>query len=310
MRFISRSGCVSIVWTAFVAILLVSFSAIGGDVVAAPPTVSPADVPGWFTPLVPARLLDTRQGEATVDGAGRPGAPVGPGGTLDLAVLGRGGVPAVGVAAVVINITATNPTASSFVTVWPTGAARPLASNLNVVAGQTVPNLVVAKVGLGGRISLFNHSGSLDLIADIAGYVPLTDGFESLVPARLLDTRPQETTIDGGGLPGQPIAAEGQLDVTVLNRGGVPSSGVDAVVLNVTATNPTDASFLTVWPRGQARPLASNLNTTRGQTVPNLVVAKVGTGGQVSFFNKVGSVDVIADVAGYFPTGEIGRAHV
>ena len=80
----------------------------------------------------------------------------------------------------------------------------------------------------------------------------------------------------------------------------MPASGVSAVVLNVTVTQPTASSFLTAWPAGAARPLASNLNFVPGQTVPNLVVVKAGAGGVVDLFNSTGSTHVVADVAGWF----------
>ena len=80
----------------------------------------------------------------------------------------------------------------------------------------------------------------------------------------------------------------------------MPATGVSAVVLNVTVTDPTAMSYLTLWPTGQARPLASNLNYNPGQTVPNLVVVKVGDGGKVSLFNNLGSANVVADVAGWY----------
>ena len=70
----------------------------------------------------------------------------------------------------VLNLTATEPTAESFVTAWPDGQARPLASNLNVLAGKTAPNLVVVKVGTGGKVDLYNNAGSTHLVADVAGW--------------------------------------------------------------------------------------------------------------------------------------------
>ncbi len=73
--------------------------------------------------------------------------------------------------------------------------------------------------------------------------------------------------------------------------------------MNVTVTEPSAASFLTAWPAGQALPLAANLNYVAGQTVPNLVVAKVGAGGKVSLYNAAGSTHVVADVVGWY-TGE------
>ena len=216
------------------------------------------DVAGWygaegsrFTPVAPSRILDTRTG------VGAPAATVGPASTISLQVTGRAGVPAAGVSAVVLNVTVTQPTATSFLTAWPAGAARPLASNLNDVAGQTVPNLVIVKVGEGGQVNLYNHAGTAHLIADVAGW--FGDGAEStftaLAPARILDTRTATK-------PG----AASTLELQVTGRGGVPATGVSAVVLNVTVTEPTATSFLTAWPAGSARPLASNLNYVAGLT--------------------------------------------
>ena len=89
---------------------------------------------------------------------------------MGLRVTGQGGVPKSGVTAVAVNVTVTDPTAVSFLTVYPSGGSRPLASNLNYVAGQTVPNLVIVKVGADGFITLYNHSGAVHVIVDVAGW--------------------------------------------------------------------------------------------------------------------------------------------
>jgi len=121
--------------------------------------------PGSFASLAPTRLLDTRIG------LGAPQAAVQPGATLRLQVAGRGGAPASGAGAVVLNVTVTQPGQGGYLTVYAGGAARPTASNLNFVAGQTVPNLVVAPIGGDGTVALFNGSAStVQLIADAAGY--------------------------------------------------------------------------------------------------------------------------------------------
>jgi len=72
-------------------------------------------------------------------------------------------------AAVVLNVTVTDPQASGFVTVYPCGSERPNASSLNYVAGATVANAVVVKVGDGGQVCLFSQAAT-DLIADVNGY--------------------------------------------------------------------------------------------------------------------------------------------
>lgn len=269
-----------------------------------------ADVQGYFlgnatgstyVPLVPARVLDTR------DGTGGISSPVGPGGTVQLTVVGAGGVPAEGGTAVVLNVTATNVSgAESYLTVWPTGETRPVASNLNFIAGQTVPNLVIATVGDNGQVSIYNNVGNVDVVADTQGYfaapvsgdTPLPGArYISSAPARILDSR------DGTGVPGGHTGQLGQfgtLDLQVTGAGGVPANA-KAVVLNVTAADsPGPDSFLTVYPTGAQRPLASNLNFVAGQTVPNLVIARIGVGGKVTIYNNLGSTVVIADVQGWF----------
>jgi hypothetical protein len=255
--------------------------------------------PGGFTSVAPFRLLDTRSG------LGVPTTtPVAAGGTVALQVLARGGVPASGVSAVVLNVTVAEPTGSGFVTVYGDGTTRPTASNLNYVKGRAVPNLVIAPVGANGKVALFNGSpGTVHLVADVSGYFvsgdPTVPGaFVSLAPSRLLDTR------SGLGAPTGAVAAGGTVALQVLNRGGVPASGVSAVVLNVTVAEPTSSGFVTAYGDGTTRPTASNLNYVKAQVVPNLVIAPVGANGKVALFNgSPGTTQLIADVSGYFLSG-------
>ena len=72
------------------------------------------------------------------------------------------------------------------------------------------------------------------------------------------------------------------------------------MVLHVTATNTTRQGFITAWPSGSNRPLASNLNFVPGQDVATLVIVKVGDNGKVAIYNSAGSSDLIADVVGWF----------
>ncbi len=143
---------------------------------------------GSYVGLTPARLLDTRPA-ATVDGRFRALGALGADAATDVTVLGRGGVPATGVGSVVLNVTAIDPTEESYLTVWPKGGARPTASNLNYVAGQTFPNMVIVPVGADGGISLFNAAGRVHLAVDVLGYFPGTSSFVGLTPRRLMDTR-------------------------------------------------------------------------------------------------------------------------
>jgi hypothetical protein len=224
-------------------------------------------------------------------------------GVIEVPVVDLRGIPEHGVGAVAVNVTATEATESSYLTVWPTGAPRPHASNLNVVAGQTVANLVIVPVGAGGKVSIFNAAGSLDVIVDTLGWFPNGPAYAGLTPARLLDTRVDGTTVDGGSSGDGPTRGGATVVLPVAGRGGVPPSGAGAAVLNVTVTEPSAASYLTVWPTGEARPLASNLTVEPARTVANLVIARLGDDGSVSLFNAAGTTHVVVDVMGWFPTG-------
>ncbi len=88
----------------------------------------------------------------------------------------------------------------------------------------------------------------------------------------------------------------------VAGRAGLPETGVGAVAVNITTVNQTQASFLTVFPTGQPRPTTSVLNPTPGLIASNFVIAKVGPTGEISIYNNQGSLDVIVDIAGWFPS--------
>ena len=252
------------------------------------------DVQGWFgsaiadagaryTSVAPSRILDTRST-----------TPISPGGTRSLAVAGQGGVPATGATAVVLNVTVTDPTAGGWLTVSPTGVARPLASNINFAPGQTVANKVIARLGAGGSVDIYNFVGNTQVVVDVEGWFGVAGGpegvpYHPLVPARVADTR------SAGA-----VGPNGTLSLVVTGPGGVPGAGVTAVLLNVTVTEPSAGGWLTVFPAGTTRPLASSINFAPGQTIANAVVAKVGAGGQINIYNFGGNTHVIVDVQGWF----------
>ena len=258
-----------------------------------------ADVNGYmpagsrYVPVVPERLLETRPTGQTGYTGGKPNADS----TVSLQVTGIGTtqVPA-NAKAVVLNVTATGAEAAGFVTVWPCGAPRPTASNLNIAAGATAPNLVISKIGDGGKVCLYTQA-SLDLIADVNGYLPTDSSYTPVVPERLLETRPAGQAGYTGGKPG----ADSTIELTVIGVGTtqVPA-GTGAVVLNVTGVAPDTDGYVTVWPCGSPRPTASNLNLATGGIVPNLVMTKVGTGGKVCIYTQA-PAHLVADINGFWP---------
>jgi hypothetical protein len=258
------------------------------------------------------RILDTRYAPFPV-GWSSP-ARLGPGGTLDVQVADGIRVPS-DATAVVINVAVTNTTANGgYLSVYPTGNPTPTASSLNWSAGQTVPNLVEVQVGSGGQVRAFNGLGQADVIFDLEGWVSpqtvntVTDGvFHPLVPYRIMDTRSSPLPV--GQTAAVQVQAGQTINLQVAGRAdapnGVPANGAEAVVLNITVTNPRGPSYLTVFPAGQSRPNTANLNFSGGQTVPNRVMVPLGTSGQVSVYNGWNATDIVVDVNGYFtdPSG-------
>jgi hypothetical protein len=254
-----------------------------------------------LVPVGPARLADTRPAPEgkTIDGLVEGVGAVAAGGVLQVPVLGRGGLPTAGVGAVMLNVTAVEPVGPGFLTVFPCGADRPLAANVNYVAGQVVPNAVLAKVGDAGSVCVYSLVAA-HVVVDVDGWAASGSAMTSIQPARLADTR---QTIDSRTIDGQVqgfgrIGAGAVLTLPVLGRGGIPSSGVEAVVLNVTAVDPTKPGFLTVYPCGSDRPLAANVNYVAHQVVPNAVFAEVGAGGAVCIYT-LAATHLVVDVAAW-----------
>jgi Tol biopolymer transport system component len=257
-----------------------------------------------FTGIQPNRILDTRGDN--VPAPWPSGQPFVGGnaffGQMDLPVAGIGDVPPEA-RAVVLNVTSTEATtANGYVTVAPAGNLNTGTSNLNVQPGFNVPNLVVVKVGTGGKVTLYTNVGSVDLIVDVVGYYGPFGGdlFFPLVPSRILDTRSSPTNTLTPKLSPLGSGASGTADLPVAGRGGVPLNA-RATVMNVTSTQATsNGGYTTVWPTGADQPLASSLNYRVGVNVPNAVQVKLGTDGMVGVFNGAGTVQLIADVNGYF----------
>ena len=249
------------------ALTLAGVGAVTGAAEAAPsaaagvtPAVSPAVASQGFTAVAPTRILDSRT-DPTFHKLSAAASG-------DLTVTGVAAVPSTGVSAVVLNVTAIARTAATYVTVYPTGGTRPTASNLNLRQGTTRANQVIAQVGAGGEVTIYNNAGNTDVIVDITGYLATGSSYTGQTPARIIDTRSPRAT----------LAAHGIKTVQVTGHGGVPA-GVTSVVLNLTGLSTTQGGYLTVYPTGTTRPVTSNLNLSANQTSAVLVVAKLARPG-------------------------------
>jgi hypothetical protein len=148
---------------------------------------------------------------------------------------------------------------------------------------------IAVSLGAGG----FGIASATVSSGERAVFVPIT-------PCRVMDTRPAPDTVGSRAVP---LGAADTHTITVVGASGNCNVSLEAtgVVMNVTVVNPSQPSFLTVFPGGITRPLASNLNFVPGQApTPNAVTVDVPASGQVSFYNEAGTVDVIADIVGYY----------
>jgi hypothetical protein len=286
----------------------------------------PATASGSFHPTSPTRIVDTRAGVGIGNGPVRTGGgrhespdPLTRRDEIanhEVKVTGTGGIPESGVSAVLLNVTAIEAPATGYLAVTPKPPAccggmsiyddqatlisgEPATSSLNVAAGDTVPNLVLARVGAGGKIRIFNWWGPTNVVVDLAGWFGTggahTDGagFAGVTPTRLLDTR------NGLGGPQRAFDAFETRTLKVAGVAGVPADAT-SVVVNITATNVAGSGFLTAFPTGGAVPTASNLNYRGGDTRANLAVVQVGASGEIALFAAESSVDLIVDVMGSF----------
>lgn len=275
--------------SALVDLIIDSFGVeVGGD-----PASRSSQIGVTYSAAGPARVLDTR------DGTGAPKAPVAPHGGVVLTVAGRKGVPS-DASAVLLNVATTDTKAGGFLTAYGHGDDNPGTSNSNWTPGQTVSNLVLVPVK-DGKVVLYNGSGgTVSFVADVVGYYDYPGTASVVVPTsltRVLDTRTGTGT--GGGAA--KLGPHQTVRLQIANRNGVPATGMTAAELNMTVTNNVGGGFITAYPAGTARPTASNINFSAGQTVANASVMPTGTDGAIEFYNGSSSpVDLVVDLSGYY----------
>jgi hypothetical protein len=261
-----------------------------------------------FVPIVPVRIVDTRS--SSNNPYQYAGSMLGSGETINIQVTNytnaqgvSDNIPA-SATAVVLNVTGLDATSyGDYFTIWPSSSNMPLASSLNLSPGQTIANFVTVELGSTGKISLYNAFGQANAILDVEGYYEAQPNYQGLynpiAPYRICDTRNgQNNTTQCKGKTLQP----GQtLTITAAGLGAIPASGISAIIMNLTVTNPSaNNDYLTVWPTGSSIPTASVINFNANQTIANRVAVELGSSNEISIYNPFGTVDIIVDVNGWF----------
>jgi len=239
---------------------------------------------GRLIPVEPRRLLDTR------DGTGGTLGRVAGGTHVEVDLSHAPDRPA-GAVAVMLNVTATEPVANGYLTVYPCNGAIPLASNVNYTVGHTVPNSVEVGVPASGLVCVYSQV-TTHVVVDLAGWFTSSSnapGIVTAAPNRLLDSR----------------NVGGQEQSFTVPLSSVVPAGAQAVLVNVTVTDPVAGGYVTAYPCGAAVPLASNLNFSAGQTVPNLATVKIGTDRSICFYAKV-PTHLVVDLEGWFDASGAG----
>jgi hypothetical protein len=281
---------------------------------AAAPDATPATTvaqANGYTPITPCRIFDTRPHATTGICSGAPAVSGAftRGQTREISTRPLVGGALVGVSAVVLNITAVNATAQTYLTAYPSTSPRPLASSVNVAGKAAVANLVTVQIGVGGALDFYNFNGSVNVIVDLQGYFrPLAGaGFTPVTPCRAFDTRGGITGPCAGSanVRAGKLGISGSVTVKLTGVGGIPDSpDITAVILNLTAVNANASTYEKVFPAGSALPLASNLNVISPGAVANLVTVPLNrTNGSITIWNFGGKVDVLGDIAGYYQNG-------
>ncbi len=237
--------------------------------------------------MQPYRLLDTRDAARSPTGVAQPLVP---GQTLVADLSNQPDAPA-SATAVLLNVTSTDPAAAGYVRAFPCGA-EPETSTVNFEPGQTAANLAVVRLAADRRVCFTSYVPT-NLVVDVSGWYALGDGgsgYTTVEPERVLDTR--QTGALGAGQ---------ELRLSLGGRSGFPPDAT-AAVLNLTATNTSDAGYVRAYPCGEEQDV-SNVNYGAGQTVANLVTVKVAPGGDVCL-RTWAAADLVVDLAGWYsPSG-------
>jgi hypothetical protein len=305
-----RKANLSIVTTSPAATVLVELSGTGAP-----------DATGTYYGLsTPTRFLDTRQVGTRL--------PLAAGSITELKIGGVSEIPATGVSAAVINLTAVATSTPGYFTMYPSDKARPTASTINFPKGWTGANMATVPLGADGKVKLYNYGGKAHAVVDVLGWYAKDDTVraangmgaqfqpttETGDPTRIYDSRDDPVNSNLPFLGGDWIEFDD-------NWGDSEASatGVKAYAVNITAVNATGSGYLTAWAGGGSpRPVASTVNYVKGTIAPNMTVVPARyfpvqdpdtgdvthhTGFRIQDIGS-GEVHIIVDVTGYYVADE------
>jgi hypothetical protein len=248
---------------------------------------APVTAAGTYHPVDPVRVLDTRTGTGLAGGQ-----------VTRFAVTSHGGIPD-GAAAVTINLTVLRPATAGSIAVFPGDTAWNGAASVSLLAGLNKQSMVTAKLGADGTLSVRNNIAStIQVIGDVAGYytggTPNAPGaFQAIPFQRAFDTRPSNP-LAPGSVTAMPIAG----------HGGVPATGVAAVLANLTVLSPARAGSVSTWASDASWDGSASASFTAGRTEQDVLSVALGSDGTAMIRNNTGApLQVVLDLIGYYLNG-------
>ncbi len=234
-----------------------------------------------FEPIVPQRFFDSRTGPTPRRGN-----------VMRVQVAGVKGVPA-SATGVAVTVHSSNAVGSGFVTIWPCDADQPTTSLLNPTVGSSVANHAQLGLDADGGVCMF-VSNAMHLVLDVSGWFgpTATNDFHALTPQRVLDTR------ENLGLGGR-FAANQNRALALSGVGTIPTTGVVAIVGEVTSVGAIKAGFITVHPCIARVPNLSMVRNFAGSVAATTVAGAVDASGRWCLKANV-AMDVVIDVSGWY----------
>ena len=260
----------------------------------------------------PQRALDTR-------GAAGTSPPVAAEGIVSVQVANQFGIPATGVSAVVINLTAVRSASAGYLTAYPSLTPRPTeTSSINFPKGATIANMVTVPVGADGKVSVYNNGGNVHILVDVMGWyakddsvrtAPIDKGMGSQFlspgdPERMYNSIQDPLNSNLPFFGGDWIEFEDTWDAEAA------ATSVKAYAVTITAFRANASGHMTAWAGGDApMPAVSNVNFQKGVAAPNMAIVPAGhytptsTGFRIEVAGT-GTVHLIVDLLGYYVTDD------
>ncbi|MFK4484851.1 hypothetical protein [Curtobacterium sp. AB7] len=244
---------------------------------------------GGFVPVAGKRIVDTRSG------LGAPKAVLTPGSSIDVQVAGQNGVPANASAAVVNLVPISTGTTDGYLTPYPTGGTVPK-NSLHYAPSTNTSIQAQVQLSSSGKMTIANPSGTANLVVDLQGYFTAAGTAGATFTPGI--GRVYNSTASGEAA----LAANETRSIQISGKAGLPvmGSGINAVVLTLTAYHAGSDGRAAVWADGAAKPDTTSINFRAGEIRTNTVTVPLGSNGKISLNNVASATNYLIDVQGWY----------